>query len=179
MRREAVWLRQFAAANDVCGPHDVDALATRPCARCVRIWPTRSDTLYFRGLTPVPLTRLAFVERARPKKFGIDNDPSAAASHCPIDRPALLPPPKKAMPAAGKLKVYTCAGCHGIPGWKNPYPNYHVPRIGGQNYDYLVAALTEYKKGERAHPTMRAQGESLSEQDITRHRHVSFEPRPP
>ena len=68
--------------------------------------------------------------------------------------------------AAGKFKVYTCAGCHGITGWHNPYPNYHVPRIGGQNYDYLVAALTEYKKGERAHPTMRAQGESLSEQDI-------------
>ncbi|HVT32165.1 MAG TPA: cytochrome c [Rhodanobacteraceae bacterium] len=67
---------------------------------------------------------------------------------------------------AGKLKVYTCAGCHGIPGWKNPYPNYHVPKIGGQNYDYLVAALNEYKKGERAHPTMRAQGESLSDADI-------------
>jgi cytochrome c553 len=41
-----------------------------------------------------------------------------------------------------------------------------VPRIAGQNYDYLVAALTEYKKGERSHPTMRAQGESLSDQDI-------------
>lgn len=68
--------------------------------------------------------------------------------------------------AAGKTKVYTCAGCHGIAGWKNPYPNYHVPRIGGQNYDYLISALTEYKKGERAHPTMRAQGESLSDQDI-------------
>jgi cytochrome c553 len=66
----------------------------------------------------------------------------------------------------GKLKVYTCAGCHGIPGWKNAYPNYHVPKIGGQNFDYLVAALTEYKKGERSHPTMRAQGESLSDQDI-------------
>ncbi len=68
--------------------------------------------------------------------------------------------------AAGKTKVYSCAGCHGIPGWKNAYPNYHVPRIAGQNYDYLVNALTEYKKGERSHPTMRAQGESLSEQDI-------------
>jgi len=68
--------------------------------------------------------------------------------------------------AAGKIKAYTCTGCHGIPGWKNPYPNYHVPRIGGQNYDYLVTALTEYKTGNRAHPTMRAQGESLSEQDI-------------
>ena len=43
---------------------------------------------------------------------------------------------------------------------------YRVPRIAGQNYDYLVNALTEYKKGERAHPTMRAQGESLSDEDI-------------
>ena len=51
-------------------------------------------------------------------------------------------------------------------GYKNAYPNYHVPRIAGQNFDYLVAALTEYKKGERAHPTMRAQGEGMSDQDI-------------
>ena len=69
-------------------------------------------------------------------------------------------------PAEGRLKAYTCTGCHGIHGWKNAYPNYHVPRIGGQNYDYIVAALTEYKNGERNHPTMRAQGESLSDADI-------------
>ena len=68
--------------------------------------------------------------------------------------------------AAGKTKVYTCHGCHGITGWKNAYPNYHVPKIGGQNYEYLVAALTQYKKGERVHPTMQAQGESLSDADI-------------
>ena len=67
---------------------------------------------------------------------------------------------------AGKALVYTCGGCHGVTGYMNAYPNYHVPRIGGQNYDYLVAALTEYKTGQRNHPTMRAQGESLSEQDI-------------
>lgn len=68
--------------------------------------------------------------------------------------------------AAGKVKVQTCTGCHGITGWKNPYPNYHVPKIGGQNYDYLVSALTAYKRGERNHPTMRAQGESMSDADI-------------
>jgi cytochrome c553 len=69
-------------------------------------------------------------------------------------------------PQAGKALVYTCGGCHGVPGYRNAYPNYHVPRIAGQNYDYLVAALTEYKKGERAHPTMRAQGEGMSDQDM-------------
>lgn len=69
-------------------------------------------------------------------------------------------------PQVGHALVYTCGGCHGVTGYHNAYPNYRVPRIGGQNYDYLVTALTEYKKGERAHPTMRAQGESLSDQDI-------------
>ncbi len=69
-------------------------------------------------------------------------------------------------PQAGRTKVYTCAGCHGVPGYKNAYPNYHVPRIAGQNQDYLAAALNAYKNGEREHPTMRAQGESLSDQDI-------------
>lgn len=67
---------------------------------------------------------------------------------------------------AGKALVYTCGGCHGVTGYKNAYPNYHVPRIAGQNYDYIVSALTEYKKGERSHPTMRAQGQSLSDEDI-------------
>lgn len=67
---------------------------------------------------------------------------------------------------AGRLKTYTCHGCHGVPGYKNAYPNYHVPLIAGQNYDYLVAALKGYQTGERDHPTMRAQGESLSAQDI-------------
>ena len=67
---------------------------------------------------------------------------------------------------AGRLKVYTCTGCHGIPGYRNVYPHYHVPKIGGQKYEYLVAALTAYQKGERKHPTMRAQAESFSAQDI-------------
>jgi len=67
---------------------------------------------------------------------------------------------------AGRLKAYTCTGCHGITGYANAYPNYHVPRIAGQNYEYLVAALKSYHSGQRRHPTMNAQAESLSEQDI-------------
>ena len=66
----------------------------------------------------------------------------------------------------GKGLTYTCRGCHGVVGYKNAYPNYHVPRIGGQSQQYLVNALTEYKKGTRKHPTMQAQAESFSEQDI-------------
>lgn len=67
---------------------------------------------------------------------------------------------------AGETLVYTCHGCHGIPGYQNAYPNYHVPRIAGQNEQYIINALHEYKKGDRKHPTMDAQAESLSEQDI-------------
>ena len=72
----------------------------------------------------------------------------------------------KGDPQTGRSLVYTCGGCHGVTGYKNAYPNYHVPRIGGQNYDYIVSALTEYQKGERSHPTMGAQAQSLSAEEI-------------
>ena len=68
--------------------------------------------------------------------------------------------------AAGKSKAYTCTGCHGITGYKNAYPSYHVPRISGQNYEYLVAALNAYRTEQRKHPTMVAQAQSFSEQDL-------------
>lgn len=66
----------------------------------------------------------------------------------------------------GRKKFYTCNGCHGIAGYKNAYPNYSVPKIGGQNETYLVNTLLAYRSGERKHPTMRAQAQSLTEQDI-------------
>ncbi len=66
----------------------------------------------------------------------------------------------------GYQLTYTCQGCHGIDGYKNAYPNYHVPKLGGQSVDYLVNALTAYQDGSRKHPTMRAQAQSFSEQDI-------------
>ncbi len=68
--------------------------------------------------------------------------------------------------AKGKTLAYTCTGCHGIAEYKNAYPSYRVPKIGGQNEQYIIAALTGYKKRERNHPTMQAQAQSFSEQDI-------------
>ncbi|MFP7721551.1 c-type cytochrome [Lysobacter sp. A3-1-A15] len=68
--------------------------------------------------------------------------------------------------ANGRLLTYTCQGCHGIDGYKNAYPNFHVPKIGGQSAQYLRNALTDYKNGTRNHPTMQAQAQSFSEQDI-------------
>ncbi len=66
----------------------------------------------------------------------------------------------------GRELTYTCQGCHGVPGYENAYPSYRVPMIGGQSEVYLVNALTAYRNGERAHPTMQAQAESFSEADI-------------
>lgn len=67
---------------------------------------------------------------------------------------------------AGRVTAYTCSGCHGIPGYNNVYPTYKVPKVGGQNYEYLVAALKAYRNGERDHPTMEIQASSLSDQEI-------------
>ncbi|MEM7762485.1 MAG: c-type cytochrome [Pseudomonadota bacterium] len=67
---------------------------------------------------------------------------------------------------SGKVLAYTCLGCHGIEGYRNPYPSYRVPRLGGQHAAYIEIALKAYRSGERSHATMQAQAGSLSDQDI-------------
>jgi cytochrome c553 len=67
---------------------------------------------------------------------------------------------------AGRLKAATCMGCHGVPSYTNAYPTYHVPRLGGQHADYIVAALQAYKAGQRPHKTMHAQAATMSEEDM-------------
>lgn len=70
-------------------------------------------------------------------------------------------------PKAGHLKNSMCAGCHGIPGWRTAYPAvYTVPKLGGQHAEYIVAALKEYKSGDRSHPSMNGIVGSLNDQDI-------------
>ncbi len=69
--------------------------------------------------------------------------------------------------AAGRKKADTCFGCHGIPGYQASFPEiYKVPKLSGQNTQYLVNALSEYKKGDRKHPTMHAIASALSDKDI-------------
>jgi cytochrome c553 len=67
---------------------------------------------------------------------------------------------------AGKKLSYTCLGCHGIEGYRNAYPSYRVPKLGGQKAGYLEIALRGYRDGTRQHPTMVGQAQSLSDQDI-------------
>jgi cytochrome c553 len=65
----------------------------------------------------------------------------------------------------GKVLGYTCHGCHGIENYKNVYPTYSVPKVGGQNAAYMINALKGYASGERVHPTMHAHAASMSDQD--------------
>ncbi|MGH8240462.1 MAG: c-type cytochrome [Steroidobacteraceae bacterium] len=65
----------------------------------------------------------------------------------------------------GKVLAYTCHGCHGVPDYKNAFPNYSVPKLGSQNEHYLTTALNAYASGDRPHATMHSQAATLSDQD--------------
>ena len=73
---------------------------------------------------------------------------------------------EQADPARGKSLSNTCLGCHGIPNYKNAYPNYSVPKLEGQHPEYIVSALQGYRTGDRSHLTMHSQASSLSDQDM-------------
>jgi cytochrome c553 len=67
----------------------------------------------------------------------------------------------------GSTKVQMCIGCHGIVGYQADFPQvYKVPKIAGQDAKYIASALTEYRAGDRKHPTMRSIAASLTDQDI-------------
>lgn len=95
------------------------------------------------------------------------SDPAATpAAPAPAATPAAAPAALTGDATRGKGLTFTCRGCHGVEGYKNAYPSYHVPKLGGQSEVYLRNALMEYRGANRKHPTMQAQAESFSEQDI-------------
>jgi cytochrome c553 len=103
---------------------------------------------------------------------------AAVVLTCAFSAPAFAqtasaPPAPPLMPIAltgdaerGAVIGQTCTGCHGIAGSFNASPAYHVPKLGGQNADYLEVALQGYRRGTRGHDTMHAQASTLSDQDI-------------
>ncbi|WP_296282395.1 cytochrome c [Pseudoxanthomonas sp.] len=92
--------------------------------------------------------------------------PPVAEAAAPATAPVAAPKPLVGNADTGRTLTYTCQGCHGIVGYKNAYPSFKVPKIGGQSAEYLSNALTEYRIGNRKHPTMQAQAQSFSDQDI-------------
>jgi len=74
--------------------------------------------------------------------------------------------PSAGDPERGRVLADSCLGCHGIEGNMTTYPPYHVPRLGGQNANYIAKALKGYAAGDREHDGMHAQAADLSDEDI-------------
>jgi cytochrome c553 len=66
--------------------------------------------------------------------------------------------------AAGKEKAKACAACHGADGNTPISPD--IPKLAGQNADYLVKSLQGYKSGTRKNPVMAPMGSNLSQRDM-------------
>ena len=110
------------------------------------------------ALTACALAAVAFAQTpAQP--------PAPAATSAPAAQSAPAPQ-LSGDPHRGKALSYTCLGCHGIEGYRNAYPDYSVPRLEGQNPQYLMDALHAYRSGDRSHITMHSQAEELTDQDI-------------
>ena len=90
-----------------------------------------------------------------------------AAVQAPAQPLAAGTPAPGAAKSSIEAKVAACVGCHGIKGYQASFPEvYKVPMIAGQSAKYIASALTEYKQGNRRHPTMRSVATTLSQQDI-------------
>ena len=109
------------------------------------------------------LASLSFVAFAQQAPAGDEGDAQTEAT---AQQSPAAPQAVTGNAENGKQLTYTCDGCHGVEGYRNAYPHYHVPLIGGQSEVYLTNALQEYRKGTRKHPTMQAQAKSFSDQDI-------------
>jgi cytochrome c553 len=93
-----------------------------------------------------------------------DAAPAGAPAAAAVAGPAAAP---SGDPVKGSQKVQMCQGCHGILGWRTAFPEvYHVPKIAGQHPNYIIAALKEYRSGQRSHPSMLAIAASLTDADM-------------
>jgi cytochrome c553 len=69
--------------------------------------------------------------------------------------------------AHAPVNVAMCRGCHGLAGYRTAFPEvYSVPKLGGQQAQYLAKALQDYKAGLRPHATMRSIAATLSNEEI-------------
>lgn len=60
-----------------------------------------------------------------------------------------------------------CVNCHGAPAFDEPtIDNFLVPRLGGQQSDYIIKALKSYKTRQRDHFFMRGIAANLSEDEM-------------
>ena len=64
---------------------------------------------------------------------------------------------------AGRQKLTTCQGCHGLDGLSmNP----EAPYLAGQVVSYIVRSLEAYRSGDRKNESMNIVAKELSDEDI-------------
>ena len=66
-------------------------------------------------------------------------------------------------PAAGKTKTAVCTACHGAVG-ASTTPIW--PNLAGQNAEYIVKQLHDFKNNKRENPQMSPMTAALTDQDI-------------
>jgi cytochrome c553 len=73
------------------------------------------------------------------------------------------PPAHAGDPKTGRQKALQCQTCHGLDGLaKIP----EAPNLAGQQEDYLIKSLTDYKTGARKNEMMSVVAPALSDTDI-------------
>jgi len=77
-----------------------------------------------------------------------------------LQKPERAKTPSAGDAAAGKAAAASCNGCHGEGGVSGSPA---TPSLAGQDAQYVVAALTEYKNGSRAHDTMKGLAGALDQ----------------
>jgi cytochrome c553 len=113
------------------------------------------------GVVLAVMTSMALAATATQAQEGASAAPAPEAA-----APAPAAPATAGNVERGKAISYTCLGCHGVPGYRNAYPNYSVPKLEGQHPEYIVIALQAYRSGERSHITMHSQASTLTDQDM-------------
>lgn len=123
--------------------------------------PTRTKVIAF-GLGL--LTTLA-MSSAGAQEEAVAEAEAAAAAEVAAAEAAPAPAAITGDVERGRVLAYTCHGCHGIEGYRNHFPTYRVPLLGGQQPAYMMAALNGYATGDRAHATMHSHAATLTEQE--------------
>lgn len=77
-----------------------------------------------------------------------------------LQKPARAKTPAHGDKAAGKAATASCAGCHGEDGVSSSPA---TPSLAGQDADYIVVALRDYKEGKRANDTMKGMAAALND----------------
>ncbi|MDQ6647554.1 MAG: cytochrome c4, partial [Pseudomonadota bacterium] len=72
-------------------------------------------------------------------------------------------PAKPGDATAGQAKAAVCGACHGMDGNSS---DAQYPKLAGQNEQYIVRQLTDFKSGKRQNPIMMGMATPLSTQDM-------------